>query len=70
MMTLNQALDDIMQLDDNSREMLLDILQKRQVEKRRDEIAKNAKQARKDFNDGNFTAMSGEEVINYLHSLK
>ena len=68
-MTLDQALDDIMQLDDSSREMLLDILQKRQVEIRRDEIAKNAKQARKNFHSGNFTPMSGEEVIKYLHSL-
>jgi hypothetical protein len=36
MMALDQALNDIMQLDASSREMLLDILLKRQVERRRD----------------------------------
>ena len=42
-MTIDQALDDIMQLDEISREMLLDILQKRQIELHRMRIAKNAK---------------------------
>jgi len=68
-MTIDQALTDIMQLDFVSREMLLEILQKRQIEARRDEIAKNAEQAIKDFHAGNFTPMSVEEAIKHLHTL-
>jgi hypothetical protein len=70
MMTLDQALTDIMQLDHNSREMLLEILQKRQIEARRDEIAENAEQAINDFHAGNFTPMSAEEAIKNLHALE
>jgi len=68
-MTIDQALTDIMQLDFVSREMLLEILQKRQIEARRDEIAKNAEQAIKDFHAGNFPPMSAEEAIKHLHTL-
>ena len=68
-MTIDQALSDIMQLDYISREMLLEILQKRQIEARRDEIAENAAQAIKDFHAGNLTPMSAEEAINHLHAL-
>ena len=49
MVTLNDTLDSIMQLDSSSREMLLEILQKRQIEEGRKEIAKNAEQAKADF---------------------
>lgn len=69
MITIDQALTDIMQLDYTSREMLLEILQKRQIEERRDEIAENAKRAIKDLHAGNFTAMSAEEAIKHLHTL-
>lgn len=68
-MTIDQALDDIMQLDEASREMLLDILQKRQIELNRDRIAKNAKKALKEFHAGNFTPMSAEDAIKHLDSL-
>ena len=70
MMTIDQALTDIMQLDYRSREMLLEILQKRQIEARRDEIAENAEQATKDFRAGNFTPLSAEEAIKQLHTLE
>jgi len=63
MMTLDQALNDIMQLDDSSREMLLDILLKRQVEARRDEIARNAKKSIKDYRSGKYTLLSSEDAI-------
>jgi len=70
MMTLDQALTDIMQLDDNSREMLLDILLRRQVETHRDEIARNAKKSIKEYRSGMYTALSTEEAINnHLNSL-
>jgi hypothetical protein len=63
MMPLDKALDDVMQLDDNSREMLLEILQKRQVGIRRARIAKDAKESLKDFHAGNFTPVTAGEAI-------
>jgi len=68
-MTIDQALDDIMQLDEISREMLLDILQKRQIELHRMRIAKNAKEALKEFHNGNFAPITAEEAIKQLNSL-
>ena len=44
MVPIDSTLEDIMQLDFTSREMLLEILQKRQIEARRDEMTKGAKQ--------------------------
>jgi hypothetical protein len=49
--------------------MLLEILQNRQIDARRDEFAKNAEQAKKDFHAGNFTPMPAEEAIKHLHTL-
>ncbi|MBL4678696.1 MAG: hypothetical protein JKY70_21245 [Mucilaginibacter sp.] len=69
MVTIDSTLEDIMKLDYTSREMLLEILQKRQIEARRDVMAKNAKQSLKDFNAGKLSASSANEVINKLNSL-
>ena len=70
MMTLAQALTDIMQLDDSSKEMLLDILLKRQAETRRDEIARNAKKSMKEYRSGKYASLSTEEAISdHLNSL-
>ena len=69
-MTLDQALNDFMQLDENSREMLLDILLKRRAETRRDEIARNAKKSLKEYRSGKYTPLSDDEsIINHLNSL-
>lgn len=43
MNTIDLALDEIMPLDYSSREMFSDILKKRQIEDRREEIAKQAR---------------------------
>ena len=69
MVTLDSTLDSIMQLDFASREMLLEILQKRQVEARRDEIAKNAKKTMKEYHNGQLVPMTAKEVIDRLNSL-
>lgn len=69
MVTIDSTLSDIMKLDYNTREMLLEILQKRQVEARRDEIAKNAKKSLKEFHSGKYAALSAEEGISHLASL-
>ena len=58
-----------MQLDFTSREMLLEILQKRQTEARRSEMAKSAKQSLKDYNSGKTPPITAEETIERLNSL-
>jgi hypothetical protein len=69
MITIDSTLEDIMQLDFTSREMLLEILQKRQMEARRVEMAKNAKQSLKDYHAGKTTPLTANEAINKLNAL-
>lgn len=66
-MTLNQAIDTVTQLPLQQQEMLLDILQHRLCEARRDEIAEAARQAQADFRQGRLTAQSADAVIQALH---
>lgn len=67
MSTIDSALDEIMRLDNTSREMLLDILKKRQIEARRNEIAKQARKSLKDYH-GKLQPMSLEETLHMLDS--
>jgi hypothetical protein len=69
MATIDSTLTEIMKLDYNSREMLIEILQKRQIEARRAEMAKNAKKSLKDFHAGDFTPLSAEDAIRELNTL-
>ncbi|HEY2582870.1 MAG TPA: hypothetical protein VGI43_13740 [Mucilaginibacter sp.] len=69
MVTINSTLEDIMQLDYASREMLLEILQKRQIESRRDEIAKSAKQTLKEYHARKITPLDADDVIKRLDTL-
>ncbi|MEH6307789.1 hypothetical protein RYH73_19200 [Olivibacter sp. CPCC 100613] len=69
MATLNSTLEDIMKLDYTSREMILEILQKRQIESRRESMANNAKKSLKEYRSGKTQPMSLEETLNYLRSL-
>jgi len=69
MITLDTALDEIMQLDFQSREMLIEILQKRQIETKRNSILKSAKASLKEYRDGKIIPMNAEEVTNRLDSL-
>jgi hypothetical protein len=66
MVTLNSTLEDIMQLDFASREMLLEILQKRQAEARRDDIAKNARKTLKKYRLGDLLPQPAQELIEKL----
>ena len=68
MITLNETLDSVMKLDFSSREMLLEILQKRQVEERRAEIEKNAKKAKAAFKSGKLKSMKAKDAISILNS--
>lgn len=70
MITFNQALDVIMELDFYSSEMLLEILEKRQIEERRREILRNAKTARSAFKKGDLKSLSASEAISVLNSLR
>lgn len=69
MITINQTLDTIMKLDVSSREMLLEILQKRQVEERRNEIARNGKQAKAAYKSGKSVPTTAGDVIHRLNAL-
>jgi hypothetical protein len=69
MVTINSTLEDIMQLDYASREMLLEILQKRQIEARRDQIAKAAKQTLKEYHKGEIIAEDADTVLDKLNLL-
>ncbi|MBI4945051.1 MAG: hypothetical protein HY840_01470 [Bacteroidetes bacterium] len=69
MTTIDKALDTIMKLDFYSREMLLDILKKRIIEERRNDIAKNARIGKKEFTKGKYKPLSSEEGIHHLRSL-
>lgn len=69
MATLDSVLDEIMRLDFDTREMLIEILRKRQVESRRDEILRQAKKDMKDYRAGKLKAQTAEEVIEELNRL-
>ncbi len=67
MVTLDQTLDVAMQLSTTEREMLIDILRKRQIEMRRTEIAMAAREAIAEYHAGKIKPESADEVIKKLH---
>ena len=69
MTTINEALDKLMELDFESREMLIEIAQKRQIEERRKEIANNAKKSKESYRNNKLKAASSTEVIARLNTL-
>ena len=69
MITLNSTLEDIMKLDFASREMLLEILQHRQIEAWREEVAKEARRDLKEYRAGKFKPLTAEEAIAELNKL-
>jgi hypothetical protein len=54
---------EIMQLDYTSREMILEILKKRQIEARREDMAKNARKSIRDYQRGVTSAISNFEIV-------
>lgn len=69
MATINEALDKLMELDFESREMIIEIAQKRQVEERRKEMASNAKKAIAAYKSNKTIAVNASEIITRLNSL-
>ena len=65
--TLDQAIDTVLQLPPEQREMLVDILRRRQIEARRQEIATEARSSIALFRQGKLKAQSAEGVIADLH---
>jgi len=68
MTTLDCALDVITQLSFDQRQMLIDILHRRQAEERREEIAANAREAIRTFHAGELKTETAEELISRLHA--
>ncbi len=52
MVTISSVLEDIQLLDAESRAMVVEILKKRQIEERRDEIARSAEQSLSEYREG------------------
>lgn len=66
-MGFDETIDSIMQMDFDSREMLIEILLKRQSEVRRKNIARHAIQAKADYKKGKLHASSATEVLSVLN---
>ena len=63
MMTLDQTLDAVNELPAEQREMLAEILRKRLIEERRNEIAASARESIQAFHAGALEPQSADEVI-------
>ena len=67
MVTLTDALDAVEQLTDEDQEVFADIIRQRQIERRRDEIARDAKEAIADYRAGLLPSYTAEEAIAELN---
>lgn len=68
MITLDSVLDAAMQLPVAEKQMLIDILSKRQIEERRDEILQNANDARDAFQRGELKAERATAFIERMNT--
>lgn len=66
--TLDLTLDMAMQLPEDQREMLLDILKRRDIEARRKEIARDARSSLEAHRAGEYRPQSADAVIRELRS--
>lgn len=66
MMTLDQAIDTVMQLTIEQQEMLIEIIRKRHIESRRREIAQDAHEAIAAFRAGQLKPQPVPEIITEL----
>jgi hypothetical protein len=65
---LDQVLESIEVLSIEDQEMLLDLLSKRLIERRREEISRHIEQAQEDYEKGNLFRGTVEDVIAELNS--
>lgn len=68
MTTLDQALDTAMQLSYEQKQTLIEILWRRQIEARREEIAANAREALRAFHAGELKTETADELLARLHA--
>lgn len=68
MASLDKVLDEAMDLPLEQQEMLIHILQRRIVERRRDEIAKDAAVSLAEFREGKLKVQSAEDAIAELQA--
>ncbi len=68
MVTLDQAIDTVMQLPAEQRVMLLEILQSRQLDELRQEMAADAWKSLAAFRHGEYAAQSATDVIEELRT--
>ena len=66
MVTLDKALDMVMELSPDQQEMLLSIVQKRRIDVRRAELADLLEEARQAWQAGELRAQSADEVVESL----
>ncbi len=65
MTSLDKVLDEAMDLPLEQQEMLIQILQRRMIERRRDEIATDAAATLAEFRAGKLKAQTADEAIEY-----
>jgi Rad3-related DNA helicase len=69
MSNLDQVLDEAMNLPLEQREILIQILQRRMIEQRREEIAQDAKLSLAEFREGKLRIQTVTEAIGELKNL-
>ena len=65
--SLDEALETVMQLPPEQQEMLIDIVRHRQIERRRQEIARDAQHSLAAYNAGEYKPQSAVQIIRELH---
>jgi hypothetical protein len=68
MTTLDHALDTAMQLSNEQKQMLVEILWRRQIDERREEIAASAREAINAFHAGSIKHEPVEDLLQRLHA--
>jgi hypothetical protein len=68
MPNFERTLEDIMSFDFSTREIIIEILQNRQIEERRNDIAKNIKSSLVDYKKGKLKSVSAKEALKILNS--
>lgn len=63
---LDDALDVVMKLSEEQHTMLLEIIQQRQIEQWRDNVAKQAQASIKAFHEGKLQPQSFEQILEVL----
>ena len=67
-MSFNDILEVVDKLPDEDQEMLFEIVKKRQIERRRKQIAKQIASARRDFRAGKCKVATPEEIMREILS--